>query len=55
LKLTVLWCVQDVGYEHGKTMLQGWDKGGLINKLFQEKRQAERKMESHTSPDVVCL
>ncbi|XP_052273112.1 patatin-like phospholipase domain-containing protein 7 isoform X2 [Dreissena polymorpha] len=35
--------VMEVGYNHGRTMLTGWERGGLINKLFQEKKQAERK------------
>ena len=27
--------IQDVGYNHGKTMLSSWERGGLISKLFQ--------------------
>ena len=27
--------IQDVGYNHGKTMFSFWERGGLISKLFQ--------------------
>lgn len=32
--ITVL---QEVGYNHGKTLLNGWIKGGLIDELFKDK------------------
>ncbi|XP_060559524.1 patatin-like phospholipase domain-containing protein 7 isoform X2 [Ruditapes philippinarum] len=46
--------IMDVGYNHGKTMLTGWEKGGLISKLFQDKKCLERKhLPSRSSdPDV---
>ncbi|WAR19929.1 PLPL7-like protein [Mya arenaria] len=34
----------EVGYNHGKTMLSGWEKGGLIKQLFHEKKSSEHKM-----------
>lgn len=46
---------QDVGYIHGKTMLQGWEKGGLISKLFQEKRKTDSKVKASSSHDVVSI
>ncbi|XP_052766241.1 patatin-like phospholipase domain-containing protein 7 isoform X3 [Mya arenaria] len=36
--------IQEVGYNHGKTMLSGWEKGGLIKQLFHEKKSSEHKM-----------
>lgn len=32
--ITVL---QEVGYNHGKTLMNGWIKGGLIDELFKDK------------------
>ncbi|ESP05016.1 hypothetical protein LOTGIDRAFT_61439, partial [Lottia gigantea] len=29
--------IADVGYIHGKTLFSGWIKGGLLDKLFEEK------------------
>lgn len=29
--------LQEVGYHHGKTLLNGWIKGGLIDELFKDK------------------
>lgn len=49
--------IQEVGYNHGKTFLSGWERGGLISKLFQDKKQLERKhIRSRSSdPDMVKL
>ncbi|KAL3874288.1 hypothetical protein ACJMK2_037327 [Sinanodonta woodiana] len=33
----------DVGYNHGKTLLAGWQKGGLVNDLFKEKKEEQSK------------
>ncbi|XP_045168122.2 patatin-like phospholipase domain-containing protein 7 isoform X1 [Mercenaria mercenaria] len=46
--------VMEVGYNHGKTMLSGWEKGGLISKLFQDKKRLGRKPVTSRSsePDV---
>lgn len=43
--------IMDVGFNHGKTMLSGWEKGGLINKLFQEKKELENRKLSARSSD----
>lgn len=29
--------LQEVGYNHGKTLMNGWIKGGLIDELFKDK------------------
>ena len=42
---------QDVGYNHGKTMFSSWERGGLISKLFQDKKREERKL-NRQSQDV---
>lgn len=34
--------IQDVGYQHGKALLSGWIKGGLVDELFKPKT-AHRK------------
>ncbi|XP_062597845.1 patatin-like phospholipase domain-containing protein 7 isoform X3 [Saccostrea cucullata] len=32
--------INEVGYNHGKTLLSGWIKGGLIDELFKDKHSA---------------
>ncbi|KAL4238128.1 Neuropathy target esterase [Mactra antiquata] len=41
--------IVDVGYNHGKTLLSGWEKGGLISKLFLDKRMSSTKLQSRGS------
>ena len=36
--------MQEVGYNHGKTMFSSWERGGLVSKLFQDKKREEREL-----------
>ncbi|XP_064650048.1 patatin-like phospholipase domain-containing protein 7 [Lineus longissimus] len=41
--------IHDVGYNHGKTMFQAWQKTGIINELFKEKKREEMDSERRHS------
>ncbi|KAK7504501.1 hypothetical protein BaRGS_00004367 [Batillaria attramentaria] len=47
--------IVEVGYNHGKTLFEGWSKGGLIISLFKEKQK--EKAPSQRKPQVMytCL
>lgn len=40
--------IVEVGYNHGKTMFSSWERGGLVSKLFQDKKREERKLNRET-------
>ncbi|KAJ8309093.1 hypothetical protein KUTeg_013967 [Tegillarca granosa] len=44
----------DVGYNHGKTLFAGWQKGGLVEQLFREKsKEKKQKPEIHRAQTYV--
>ncbi|KAL5008772.1 hypothetical protein ScPMuIL_014353 [Solemya velum] len=59
--VTSMFTGEDVGYNHGKTLFSGWKKGGLIQKLFNEKKLEKVKepnlmaQQQHTQPAVPVM
>nr|KAG5712083.1 hypothetical protein BaRGS_020809 [Batillaria attramentaria] len=45
--------IVEVGYNHGKTLFEGWSKGGLIISLFKEKQK--EKAPSQRKPQVPSM
>ncbi|KAK6196270.1 hypothetical protein SNE40_001523 [Patella caerulea] len=39
--------IAEVGYNHGRTLFSGWIKGGILEKLFEEKEKSKEKQTRH--------
>ncbi|NWT28274.1 PLPL6 esterase, partial [Cardinalis cardinalis] len=49
-------CPQDVGYQHGKLVFEGWSRGDVIEKMVQDRRSADfyesKRMDVLTCPSA---